>query len=109
MQAPVDQSGLELRLAIVAIAELVEIDGGDHDGRRVAPEVLVEANVKELVAKIAAANRRVELGPAIQPRLETFNRVNGEEVGQPTAAERGGKRPLQRGAAGRARRIHDPR
>ncbi len=74
VQPAVDETGVELRLAVAAVVERVEVGGADDDEGGVAAELLVEADAVELLAQVAGAHGGLEVGPAVEARLDARRR-----------------------------------
>ena len=109
MEPSFHEAGVELDLAVAAVVQAAEVDGGDDDERGVAAEVLVEADEEELVSQVARAQGSVERRPAVEARLETLDGVGGDEVRHAAAAERRRQRPLRHVTRNPAGGIHEAR
>ena len=60
VQPALDEPGPQLRRPVPTVVEPADVGARQHDERRVAAEVLVEAEPGELVAQVAGAQRCVE-------------------------------------------------
>src|SRR5215471_2320177 len=60
-----NQSGRELRFAVLPVTEPRDVDGRDHDERCVAPQRLFQADPVHLVSHVARASRGGHVRPAV--------------------------------------------
>ena len=81
VEAALDDPGVELRLAVAAVVEAGQVDGGHRDEAGVAAEVLLEADQEHLVAQRSRSQRVPQIGPAVEARREPLDGVDRDEVG----------------------------
>ena len=88
MQPPLDETGAELGLAILAVIELADVGRGDDDERRISRKRLARRDAIELVSHCATTHRRRQVGAAVQARRKSVDVVHDEAVRQRDPSQR---------------------
>jgi hypothetical protein len=89
VKAAGDEARVEVRLAVAAVVELVEVCGGHEDERGIARQLLPVGDPEELRPQVAGANGSIERGIPVEAGLEALDGVDGDEVRQRAAVHRG--------------------
>ena len=104
VEAAFDDAGADLGLAVAAVVEAGQVDGGHGDEAGVATELLLEADEEDLFAQRTATQRTVQIGPAIEARRQPLDGVDRDEMRDATAPQRGRQRPVEDGPRHRGAR-----
>jgi hypothetical protein len=107
VQSPLDNPGRHLRLPVPPVGDPGKVDRTDHIEGGVAPEVLVPADLQQLLTQIPGPHR-LRFRPLVQAGCDPGHRVHRNEVGDVDPASGRGEGEQVDLATDLRGRVHQP-